>query len=508
MEIDMKKLLFLTMALVITFCRILIAPPSERDLYKVDIRNAFSKAYTIDLSIQPYLEGSSGAQALVLAEEEKKHVREATAMLFPMITVLSETNKTKLAQEIKAILERAQMAATAAGEAALQHISTRLDQRLAVLPHFITWAQVCNSLPFMQHSLVSSPMPNATPIPIQLFSILMDNLIERFNQVKNNRDLWLTPLGAEQPFYVTKDSAQIGETLYIHADVHGDVKSLIRYLSVLFDQTIIDGNWKIAPHSKLIFLGDYIDRGLYGLEVLYTLMILAYHNPGQVLILRGNHEDNAVYRGVGCSNAGYNEQEISQKLSSQNIDTAPFFDRLDAFFDTLPSAAYIQQPNNRFLLCTHGAHDHTHASLPAFLHNAALRFDAYSKVGTVNNYSWSVYTPQYPANTEPLFNRERGAGFIHYRTETLAWMRAHEIDTIIHGHEHTTSQLWNSPHFNYSQHNPKNFVYGLPVDPNTYTGQDLRCTDSVYGIIKMVSADLENAATIKFEKIPILPPRE
>ena len=42
---------------------------------------------------------------------------------------------------------------------------------------------------------------------------------------------------------------------------------------------------------RLVFLGDYIDRGFYSLEVLYLILRLALENPNQVFFIAGNHEE-------------------------------------------------------------------------------------------------------------------------------------------------------------------------------------------------------------------------
>jgi hypothetical protein len=52
------------------------------------------------------------------------------------------------------------------------------------------------------------------------------------------------------------------------------------------------------PEPKLVFLGDYVDRGMYSYEgVLRAALSLFVHAPEQVYLLRGNHEHYRVLRG-------------------------------------------------------------------------------------------------------------------------------------------------------------------------------------------------------------------
>ncbi len=64
----------------------------------------------------------------------------------------------------------------------------------------------------------------------------------------------------------------------IVGDLHGDFETLAKILANFSD-------------DYLIFLGDYVDRGQFGVEVLNTTLLAKLNYPEKVFLLRGNHED-------------------------------------------------------------------------------------------------------------------------------------------------------------------------------------------------------------------------
>ena len=65
----------------------------------------------------------------------------------------------------------------------------------------------------------------------------------------------------------------------IYGDLHGQVFDLIKLIEE-----------KNLQKDKMIFLGDYVDRGRNSIEVLLLLLALKISYRSTIVLLRGNHE--------------------------------------------------------------------------------------------------------------------------------------------------------------------------------------------------------------------------
>ena len=70
---------------------------------------------------------------------------------------------------------------------------------------------------------------------------------------------------------------------YIIGDIHGNIEDLLSMSKTL---------WPTMPcvGSSFLFLGDYVDRGQWGLECALYLVAFKVLCPNKVTMLRGNHE--------------------------------------------------------------------------------------------------------------------------------------------------------------------------------------------------------------------------
>jgi len=78
---------------------------------------------------------------------------------------------------------------------------------------------------------------------------------------------------------------RIPKKLAIVGDLHGDLTSLRNILAgIKFEAFLGD------PDNKLIFLGDYVDRGVNSVGVIFVVTRLKMKFPDSVILMRGNHE--------------------------------------------------------------------------------------------------------------------------------------------------------------------------------------------------------------------------
>jgi protein phosphatase len=119
--------------------------------------------------------------------------------------------------------------------------------------------------------------------------------------------------------------------VYIAGDLHGNIFDLIRILAIA----------GIPPRNRFLFLGDYVDRGQYSVEVVALLFSLMLRYPNHVYLIRGNHEfskTNAVY--------GFKAEIFkTYRTASESL-----WDCFNECFAWMPIAAIV----GKDIFCVHG----------------------------------------------------------------------------------------------------------------------------------------------------------
>lgn len=241
-----------------------------------------------------------------------------------------------------------------------------LSAKKFTYPTFTSWKNVCDDLPYWHDA--KKKVTNETPLALNEVYFALQQCANVFkSDFLTNKSLWL-PTGSDkknifpesnffdldnnspQRIYAQKLHLLPNSKVALHGDLHGDIHSLVGFLDDLKKQGYLNDDFKIADNFYLLFLGDYTDRGLYGVEVLYTIMRLKIANPSQCFMVRGNHEDIAI-------NITYGFQgELKEKFAKE--DTNKILQKIARFYDFLPVVIYLgsglKNGNQYFFQCCHG----------------------------------------------------------------------------------------------------------------------------------------------------------
>ena len=158
-----------------------------------------------------------------------------------------------------------------------------------------------------------------------------DKWLEDLKELKclSEEDLKQLCEKAKEIFIEESNVQNVSAPVIICGDIHGQIYDLLELFKKGGD----------IPNSRYVFMGDYVDRGYNGVEVLELLLALKVKYPEHITLLRGNHESRQI-----CFAYGFYE-EITRKYGNANA-----WEYFTDLFDYLPLAALIEGK----IFCVHG----------------------------------------------------------------------------------------------------------------------------------------------------------
>jgi len=121
-------------------------------------------------------------------------------------------------------------------------------------------------------------------------------------------------------------------------DIHGHSNDLKKLLGALGYK--LKGNYYQHPERKVLFLGDYIDRGVNVVEVLEIVKNMV--DNGEAIALMGNHEYNAICYNTLTVDGTYLREHSKKNFNQHAITMAAFMQKPNLYkmyiewFKTLP----------------------------------------------------------------------------------------------------------------------------------------------------------------------------
>lgn len=122
---------------------------------------------------------------------------------------------------------------------------------------------------------------------------------------------------------------------FVIGDIHGNIEDLLTMKTAIWSRLELIG-------SKLVFLGDYVDRGKWSVECALYVLAMKVLMPNKVCLLRGNHEVREIQ----------NKYSFRKECLSKYGDRIgkDLWDMLNLLFDRLPIASVIDDS----IYCAHG----------------------------------------------------------------------------------------------------------------------------------------------------------
>ena len=200
--------------------------------------------------------------------------------------------------------------------------------------------------------------------------------------------------------------------LVVVGDLHGDIRALAAILDGIGHEFLQD------PLNKIVFLGDYVDRGSDSMGVLHTVCRLKQKSPDSVILMRGNCEAPSEFP--------FSSHDLPFQIRERfGRDAKMLYNKTLSFFQLLPLAVTVKGA----LLMVHGGLP-TEACEPQQIATAAKN---HVRSRVMEEILWND-----PRDIDaPPWWRTSSRGIGHYFGSeiTQRWLAATETRAVVRGHE-------------------------------------------------------------------------
>ncbi|GMM29519.1 phosphoprotein phosphatase PP4 catalytic subunit [Martiniozyma asiatica (nom. inval.)] len=214
-----------------------------------------------------------------------------------------------------------------------------------------------------------------------------------------------------QEILIQESNIQLIDTpITVCGDIHGQLHDLITLFNI----------GKEPPHTKYIFMGDFVDRGFYSLETFLLLLCYKVRYPDRVYLIRGNHESRQI-----TSVYGFYE-ECTRKYGSANV-----WRYCCDVFDYLALGAYITGSlgGEDGVFCVHGGLSPVSNTIDEI--RLIDRKQEVPHEGAMCDLLWS--DPE--KDIQAWMLSPRGAGYLFGQGETEKFLHANKVSLIARAHQ-------------------------------------------------------------------------
>jgi len=206
---------------------------------------------------------------------------------------------------------------------------------------------------------------------------------------------------------------KIPENLVIIGDIHGDLESFNKILDEInFEVFLANKN------NKMIFLGDYIDRGSNSIAVLYTICKLKQTYPQSTVLMRGNHE--------AVEEFPFQSHDLPQRIKEYfGNESEKIHSLVSSFFRLLTAMTIIE---NQLLI--------VHGGLPTYVNESISKmWFPSSKNNTLLFLEDILWSDPRPLENKEWETSRRPYGKHFGSAITQKWLNLVHAKALVRGHE-------------------------------------------------------------------------
>ncbi|ODV59438.1 putative serine/threonine-protein kinase PPG1 [Ascoidea rubescens DSM 1968] len=234
----------------------------------------------------------------------------------------------------------------------------------------------------------------------------LDKCIERLYRRELLPEVTIHALCSKLKELLIKESnvVYINTPVTVVGDIHGQFHDLIEIFRI--------GGF--APDTNYLFLGDYVDRGMFSVETITLLICLKLRYPSRINLIRGNHESRQITQNYGFYS------ECHRKYGSPLV-----WGYFTDMFDFLILSVVI----NDTIFCVHGGLSPNVHSIDQI--KLVDRFREIPHEGAMADLVWSD-----PNDEENDFQlSSRGAGYTFGYDVVKKFLQFNSMDKILRAHQ-------------------------------------------------------------------------
>ncbi|CAD5209098.1 unnamed protein product [Bursaphelenchus okinawaensis] len=263
---------------------------------------------------------------------------------------------------------------------------------------------------------VASPIKAESPETLKIktegvkawLNQIIDTLLNKWTPAKSQalfsgEELNELCLRAREVFWSEELMVERPSPCSIVGDIHGQFEDLVGMLK-------LNG---LPPTTRYVFLGDYVDRGAYSIEVVALLFAYKVLYPKEVVLLRGNHESRPVNMQYGF----YLECKRRYSIGLYEVFQYAFY--------CMPFCALLAD----CILCMHGgiSDDMKHLNMMKHIDRPCDIPD----IGIQADLTWADPDP----NTEYYEESPRGAAKVFGEIACDDFCNTHALKLIVRAHQ-------------------------------------------------------------------------